>query len=383
MNDEPRQRAARSIARSPEAYPVRVLVVDDSAFMRKAISLMLASDPTIEVVGTARDGQDAIEKVKQLTPDVVTLDIEMPEMDGLTALKKLKADLGEKMPAILMCSTLTSAGSHAALRAMEYGASDFICKDPQSFGVGAERAKVDLLAKVKAVGERVQRQRMPWKAPRSAAPLPATPLGPGAGLDLSSRRMDLVVIGSSTGGPPVLETILKELPPDFPCPVVIAQHMPRAFTLSMSQRLDDLCTIAVHHGEHGMPVVPGVAYILPGGLHGRVLRRGKSLVLDISEEPKEALYRPSANELFRSAAEAVGAATVGVMLTGMGDDGLVGAKALHATGAPIVAQDAETCVVYGMPRAVTEAGLVSASLPPTAIGKVLGRLRSMADTKAA
>lgn len=365
---------------------MRVLVIDDSAFMRKAISQALASDPTIEVVGTACNGQDGLEKAKKLSPDVVTLDIEMPVMDGMAALVRIRAECPEPKPAVLMCSTLTSAGSHEALKALRLGAADVIAKDPQALGSGAEAARGELVAKVRAVGEPVARRRSAMGAPtpsptvvRAARPLPARADGAPTvqaprSIDLEGRAFELVVIGSSTGGPPVLETILTALPADFPCPVVVAQHMPFMFTKSMSERLDEMCAVTTVHAEDGMALRAGCVYMIPGGKHGRVKRAGARLAIEVGEEPKSALYRPSANELFASGAGACGPRCLGVMLTGMGDDGVVGARLLHAAGGPIIAQDAESCVVYGMPRAVVDSGLACAAMPPQGIAQVLARL---------
>lgn len=374
---------------------MRVLVVDDSAFMRKAISQALASDPSIEVVGTACNGQDGLDKAKKLAPDVVTLDIEMPVMDGMAALIRIRSECPEPKPAVLMCSTLTSAGSHEALKALRLGAADVIAKDPQALGTGAEAARGELLAKVKAVGEPVARRRatmgVPSAAPafiRAARPVPPRPDGAPAvqaprSIDLEGKSFDLVVIGSSTGGPPVLETILTALPADFPCPVIVAQHMPFMFTKSMSERLDEVCAVTTVHAEDGMVLRAGCVYLIPGGKHGRVKRAGARLTIEVGEEPKSALYRPSANELFASAAGACGPRCLGVMLTGMGDDGVVGARLLHAAGGPIVAQDAESCVVYGMPRAVVDSGLAAAAMPPAGIAQALARLSPTRSTGAA
>ncbi len=365
---------------------MRVLVVDDSAFMRKAISQALACDPGIEVVGTACNGQDALEKAKKLAPDVVTLDIEMPVMDGMAALVRIRAECPEPKPAVLMCSTLTSAGSHEALKALRLGAADVIAKDPQALGAGADSARGELIEKVKAVGEPVARRRAAAGAigpaptvARIARPAPAR-AEPGPtiqaprSIDLAGKTFDLVVIGSSTGGPPVLETILTALPADFPCPLVVAQHMPFMFTKSMSERLDEMSAVTAVHAEDGMALRAGCVYMIPGGKHGRVKRAGARLTIEVSDEPRSALYRPSANELFASGAGACGPRCLGVMLTGMGDDGVVGARLLHAAGGPIIAQDAESCVVYGMPRAVVDSGLASAALPPATIAQVLARL---------
>lgn len=363
---------------------MRVLIIDDSAFMRKALTTLIGSDPAFEIVGTARDGQEGIEKIHLLKPDLVTLDIEMPVMDGLTALPKI-ASLPEPRPLVLMCSTLTVEGSHAALRAMRLGAADIIAKDPQAIGAGSEAAKKELLTKLKALAETRQR-RMFLRSGTSAAAaaLAKAAIAPGGRsistkpLTLDRRALDLIVIGSSTGGPPVLEQVLSAIPADCPAPVVVAQHMPRLFTKSIAERLNDQCHVKVQHAESNADLEPGVAYITPGGLHARVHRSngpGKSKFrVEISESPLDALYKPSVHELFLSAARAAMGRGLGIMLTGMGDDGVNGAKAMHAAGATILAQSAETCVVYGMPRAVIEAGAATAILSPDDIVATLQSL---------
>lgn len=338
----------------PEEAPIRVLVVDDSALMRKMISQMIASDPGLRVVDTARNGADGVDKAKLLRPDVVTLDIEMPVMDGLAALRKIRAECPPPPPAVLMCSSLTSQGSHEALTALRLGAADVIAKEPDAIS-GPAGMREELVAKIRAIAGTSRRRLTAKPAPAGKAP---PPLSPGT---------RLIVIGSSTGGPPVLEHILTRLPADLPVPVVVAQHMPPLFTRSLAQRLDSLCAMTVVHGEDRQPLHAGTVYILPGGQHGRVLKAGSGLRLEVNFEPAAALYKPSVNELFRSAGEAVGDRAAGVMLTGMGDDGAVGAEALHAAGGLIVAQSAETCVVYGMPKAVAERGLAAASCIPEAI----------------
>jgi two-component system chemotaxis response regulator CheB len=350
---------------------LQVLVVDDSAFMRKAITLMIESDPAFKVVDVARNGEEALTKMQSLQPDLVTLDIEMPIMDGMSVLRKVKERADPNGPAILVCSTLTTQGSHDALMAMRLGAADFITKDPGAIGAADSEIRKDLMHKLKAIGEsrsrRVASQRA-TRATKPAVPLPPLPA-------LSHRPVSVVVIGSSTGGPPVLEEVLRALPKSFPAPVVVAQHMPMVFTASLAERLSHLCQVSVKHGEHGQKLQPGVASVIPGGQHGRVVRGllGE-LRLEVSQRPLEAVYKPSVTELFASAARVVGGAAVGVMLTGMGDDGAAGSKELHDAGAPILAQNAETCVVYGMPRAVVERGLATPATPEQ-IGQALRCIR--------
>lgn len=355
--------------------PVRVLVVDDSAVMRRAISAILGAHASLEVVDTARDGQDALEKIAKLRPDVVTLDIEMPVMDGLAVLERLRA-LPTPRPAVLVCSTLTAQGSQMALKAMALGAVDFIEKNPDALGSGGATARLELASKVLAVAPRARAQAI-----KAAPPIRATP-----GFSLASKIFDVVVIGSSTGGPPVLEALCPAFPASLRCPVVVAQHMPALFTRSMSERLASICKLRVVHAEHDCIMEPGALYITVGGKHSRVHRQPATsrLRLEVSDQPAAALYKPSVNELFHSAAMFRDRA-LGIMLTGMGDDGAAGAKAMHAAGATIIAQSGETCAVYGMPRAVVDAKAASASLAPSDMARLvaefgpqIGRIASAA-----
>jgi two-component system chemotaxis response regulator CheB len=338
--------------------------------MRTALTRLLSSDPQIQVLGTARDGQDGLDKVHQLRPDVVTLDIEMPVLDGISVLKKLPghcASVKMPTPAVLMCSSLTKEGSHEALLAMRLGAADVIAKAGSQFSLHMDAMRDELVAKVKAIGQTHASRHF------AAAPAPA-PIKAGTITRFRPRQFDLVCIGSSTGGPPVLETILTGLPADLPCPIVISQHMPPIFTKSLAERLDHESALTVAHGEPGMRLIPGTAYIAPGGLHTRVQRSGTGLVLEISEEPRAAIYRPSVNELFASAAAVLGSKACGVVCTGMGDDGMIGAKAIKARGGTMVTQAGSTCVVYGMPKAVDTAGASDTSLAPDQIAKLIATL---------
>lgn len=373
---------------------LKVLVVDDSAFMRRAIANMLKEDPGIEVVGTARDGKDAVAKVAELRPHVVTLDIEMPEMDGLEALRRIRELPLTPIPAVLMCSSLTTSGSREALKALTLGAADVIAKDASNYSANMDAMRDELISKVKAIGRRVLR----FGGCRSATLGKSSPTSPaiagrtsasaggiaGSGEQqvfnttppvLDPAQFDVIVIGSSTGGPPALEKVLVTIAPQMPAPIIIAQHMPPVFTQSMSGRLHDQCAIHVMHGEHGMPLYPGTATVIPGGQHGRVrMQRGGKLFLDVGPEPTSAIYKPSVNELFSSAAATCGARTLGIMLTGMGEDGKTGAAAIKKAGGIIVAQDEATSVVWGMPRAVAIDGTAVAVLPIDRIAMLLNTL---------
>jgi two-component system chemotaxis response regulator CheB len=349
--------------------PIRVLVVDDSAVMRRGIATLLGGDASIQVVDSARNGEDALAKIAQHKPDVVTLDVEMPVMDGLTALAKIR-ELPEPRPAVIVCSTLTVAGSKTALQALRLGAADVLAKEPDAIGAGGDNIRRDLIARVKAVAPRVRAQAI-----RDAMVRPAGGATPPRELAWGSRSADLVVIGSSTGGPPILEQLLAGVRPNFPAPIVIAQHMPAMFTKSMSDRLREICAIRVEHAEEDALLQPGTAYVTVGGRHARVHKVSSAgrYRLEVSPKPAEALYKPSVNELFQSASVAR-ERVLGIMLTGMGDDGCAGARAMHAQGATLVAQAPETCAVYGMPRSLVEAGLAHAILTPPQLGALLSQL---------
>lgn len=327
---------------------IRVVVVDDSAFMRKAIGTMLENDPEITVVGTAKNGQEGLELVRRLDPDVVTLDIEMPIMDGLTTLRHIMMEMPRP---VLMISSLTVEGAEATLKALDAGAVDFIPKKLSRVSLEIINIEKDLCAKVKAVGKRPRAMR-PVR-PRSAPPAPA----PSWTTTPRSSLRTVVAVGVSTGGPPVVQSILSQLPADFPATILIAQHMPQAFTGPFAKRLDSLSPLDVSEAVDGAPLAPGKVYVAPGGSHLRVRREGMRYVTEVSAEPKDSLYKPSANELIGSVADLLGSRAVGLMLTGMGSDGLEGSRKLKNSGGRILAQSDATCVVYGMPKAVVDAGL--------------------------
>ena len=343
---------------------IKVVVVDDSAFMRKALSTMLSKDPDIEVVATARDGEEGLEMIRRHQPDVVTMDIEMPRMDGLTALRHVMMEMPRP---VLMVSSLTTEGAEATLKAMELGAVDFIPKQLSKVSLDIVKIEDDLRAKVKLIARRRMshlarsplasrgRGPSPAGAPQAAAPAerPARPaVRPGG-----SQLRDLVAIGVSTGGPPAVQKVLSILPKDFPAGILIAQHMPAAFTGPFAKRLDSVCQITVKEAEDGERLQHGVAYVAPGGKHLRIDQKVSRIDIRVVEEPREALYKPSATVLFDSVAAGVGRRGLGVVLTGMGSDGLDGMKTLKAKGGRALAQSDSTCVVYGMPKAIVDAGL--------------------------
>jgi two-component system chemotaxis response regulator CheB len=350
---------------------MRVLIVDDSAFMRRAISQMLSTDPEIQVVGIARNGKEGVEMAQSLQPDVITMDIEMPVMDGLTALQRVMRQCPTQ---VLMLSSLTTEGSHAALRAMSLGAADVLAKDTSQVSLSITNIQADLIARVRALGlARLNRLARIATAPPAAPSAEIPQFRPG--------QFDVICIGSSTGGPPVLETILTAQPASLTAPIVVAQHMPALFTASMAQRLGELCRLRVVEAADHMPLERRSIYISPGGKHTHLHRLGLARwELLVNGEPQSAPYRPSVDALFSSAAEAMKSRVLAVILTGMGNDGFEGARLLHAQGAVLLAQTEETCVVYGMPKGITEQAWVAASLPPVKIAQCL---RSVADARPA
>ena len=357
--------------------------------MRRALSAIIQSDASLELVGTAFNGRNALEKVRSLEPDVVTLDIEMPELDGIGTLRELMKT-HEHPPAVLMCSSLTTEGSRIALEALQHGAADVIAKPTTATGLHESPDAKQMLAKIRGLADhrgrftRLARTRSANAAntPNHAAPSQAD--ARAAMHKLASRGTSApacVVIGSSTGGPPALENLLKQLPTTIPFPIVIAQHMPPMFTQSLAARLDAHTAVSVVHAETGMPLVPGTAYVAQGGRHLRVARVGSGRTrLEITTEPAEALYKPSVNVLFESAAKVFGNRTVGIMLTGMGDDGLAGSRILVERGGTLLGQDEASSVVYGMPGAVQKAGIVAAQSDPAGLGKALANLVADPET---
>ncbi len=339
---------------------IRVLIVDDSAFMRKALSIMLEGDPEIKVVGTARDGLEAIEKVHELKPDIVTLDVEMPRMDGLTALRRI---MREHPVPVIMVSSLTQEGAQATIEALEAGAVDFIPKQHSYVSIEISRIRAELLEKIKTIA----RTRPLLTRRRSAAP------GAEALPTLRFHEARAIAIGVSTGGPRALQQVIPTLPADLPVPVLIVQHMPPHFTRSLAERLDSLSPMTVIEAEEGMLLEAGRVFLAPGGRHLVLERRnGHVPVIRTPVEPAT-LHRPSVDVMFRSVCQLFGGKVLAVVMTGMGRDGLEGARLIKQHGGKVITQDEATCVVYGMPRAVAEAGLSDAVLPLEQIGPMLAR----------
>ncbi|NPB09044.1 MAG: chemotaxis response regulator protein-glutamate methylesterase [Thermodesulfobacteria bacterium] len=342
---------------------IRVLVVDDSPVFRKLLSEVLRSDREIEVVGTASNGKEALEKIPRLKPDVVTLDIEMPVMDGLTALEKIHRLYPQVR--VIMFSSLTQKGAKETIKALSLGAFDFVTKpSSQSLTESFKRIREELLPKIKSA---VPRPRPPIRKPRTPSRPQPTRLFPTA-------RREVVAIGVSTGGPKALAEVIPRLPGNFPVPILIVQHMPPIFTAQLAARLDQLSALRVIEANQGVPVTPGKVFIAPGDKHMEVRITNGTKVIHLHKGPPENSCRPAVDVLFRSVAKVYGARSVGVIMTGMGHDGLAGAKQMKEAGALIIAQDEATSVVYGMPRAVVEAGIADYVLPLGEIANFLQKL---------
>ena len=335
---------------------VKVLIVDDSAFMRNALTSMLASDPEISIVGTARDGLEAIEKIASLRPDVVTMDVEMPRMDGITALKHIM----EKAPVpVIMVSSLTNEGAKVTLDALDLGAVDFIPKNLSELSVNIVKIKEVLLDKIKQIARRGPIRRIVRPIDKAAIETKIRELRLTVPQRATGeRKTSVVAIGTSTGGPRALQEIITVLPKDFPVPIVIAQHMPPNFTGPFAERLNQLSKIEVKEAQEGDQLKPGLALLAPGRGHMKVVKkRTLESVVTISENREEFTYRPSVDALILSIAECYPGRALGVILTGMGNDGLKGLTELKRNGGRVFAQNEQTCVVYGMPKAVVDAGL--------------------------
>ena len=339
---------------------INVLVVDDSAFMRKAISMMLESDPQIKVVGMAHDGIEAIEKVTSLKPDLVTLDIEMPRMDGITALSRI---MKENPTPVIMVSSITSDGADATLKALDLGAIDFIPKQLSYVSLDVVKIKQTLIDKVKHINSRrrtlmaqyalgIRRKSLGESGGQTTYRI--TPL---TKKKLVRREIKIVAIGTSTGGPPALQKVISNLPKDLPSGVLVVQHMPPTFTKSLANRLDSLSAIKVKEAEHGEPIVAGCVYIAPGDRHLKVRKWGANADIKLDNNPPDMPHKPSVDVLMDSVAETYGDTSLGVILTGMGSDGTNGLTHMKEKGAKVIAQNEQTSVVYGMPRSVVEKGI--------------------------
>lgn len=344
---------------------IRVLIVDDSALMRQLLTQILAADPEITVVAAVADPLAAVERLKREPIDVVTLDVEMPRMDGLTFLEKLMR--AWPVP-VLMVSSLTERGCATTLRALELGAVDFVTKPKLDLVAGVGHIGDEIVGKVRAAARAQVRRR------ESSATAPVTVLPNTQALINSTHKV--IAIGASTGGTEALREVLQVLPADSPG-IVVVQHMPESFTRSFAERLDSLCQIRVKEAEDGDRILPGHALIARGNRHMEVRRSGAIYSVRLIDSPPVNRHRPSVDVLFDSCARYLGANAVGVILTGMGNDGARGLKAMHEAGAVTLAQDEASCVVFGMPREAIAAGGVDEILP---LGRIApGMLRAVAE----
>ncbi|MGY1640437.1 chemotaxis response regulator protein-glutamate methylesterase [Geodermatophilus sp. SYSU D00703] len=352
---------------------IRVMVVDDSVVVRKIVTDVLSQDPAIEVVGTAVNGRIAVGKLAQLEPDLVTMDIEMPEMNGIEAVRAVRTGRGgaghSRVP-IIMFSTLTERGAAATLDALSAGANDYVTKPANVGSVAAsmESVREQLIPKIKAL---TGRPVTPGPA-RAAAPAPvrAAPPAPRQG---AVKQPAVLVVGSSTGGPEALAKLMPQLPSALPVPVLLVQHMPPVFTRQFAQRLDRLCALRVVEAVDGTPLAPGTVHLAPGDHHLTVRNTGRGLVTALSQGPAENFCRPAVDPLFRSAVDAFDGAVLGLVLTGMGSDGRLGAGRIREAGGSVVVQDQATSVVWGMPGAVASAGFADEVLPLDRIADAITR----------
>lgn len=349
---------------------IRVLIVDDSAVVRQTLSQLLGSDPEIEVMSTAGDPFVAAERMRDEIPDVITLDIEMPRMDGLTFLKKLMSQ--HPIP-VVICSSLAEEGAQSALKAMEYGAVDIITKPRLGTKQFLEESRTEICEVVKAAAQSRPRKLTPSHTVEPK--LTADAILPAASRAMVETTEKVVVVGASTGGTEALRVLLEAFPADTPG-IVIVQHMPELFTRAFAQRLDGLCAITVKEAENNDTVIRGRALIAPGNHHLLLKRSGARYLVEIKDGPLVCRHRPSVDVLFRSAARYAGRNVVGAILTGMGDDGARGMLEMKQAGAMTIAEDESTCVVFGMPKEAIKMGGVDKVLPLQGIaGAILQHAR--------
>lgn len=345
---------------------IRVLVVDDSLVIRRALRECFRADPEIEVVGVAHTGLSALEQIDALKPDLITLDIEMPEMDGLETLRTLRTQ-GSNIP-IIMFSKYTSHGATATLEALELGASDVVAKPEAHGGKGAscDFAKRQLASRIRALGRKSKKKQKECPRPdiqrQPLAPLPPYRV---------THPVDAVGIAISTGGPGALIEVVATLSPSLPVPIFLTQHMPPLFTKYLAERLTAKGALPAHEATEGMTVRPGNIYIAPGDFHLELARSGSDVVIHLSQTPPENSCRPSADVMFRSMATVYGSQVLALVMTGMGQDGRRGCEVIKAQGGTVVVQDEATSLVWGMPKAVAAAGLHNAMVPLSEVARLI------------
>lgn len=354
---------------------VKVLVVDDSGFFRRRVKEMLQTDARIEIVGDAANGKEAIQKTQELKPDVITMDIEMPVMDGITAVRQIMAI--QPTP-IMMFSSLTHQGAQSTFDALDAGAVDYLPKNFDELSNKREEVAKILCSQIWAIGSQkaslvkktaaIPAKPHVIKQPAAAPPKPVAAVARPASRTSGPGKYKLLAIGASTGGPVALQEVLTKLPGNFPLPIILVQHMPASFTEAFAKRLNQLSKIEIREAKDGDILKPGLALLAPGGMQMSVEGREGNLRIHIHESEPGQNYKPCVDTTFSSIAKVMPANTLAVILTGMGADGREGAKLLNRGGSTIWAQDEKTCVIYGMPMAVAEAGVADKVLPLQAIG---------------
>lgn len=352
------------IQESETRAAISVLVVDDSAFMRNALSRMISSDPDLRVVGTAGDGIEALTRITELDPDVVTLDVEMPGINGLETLRRIMAQAPRP---VIMVSSSTVAEAEITFSALGAGAFDYVPKQLSSASLEVVHIRPDLIAKIKAAAQSSERyhrvNQFQRKPPRTAASFETQP---------AAAIPAIVAIGTSTGGPQALQQILPLLPADLSVPVLVVQHMPAGFTATFAQRLNSLCSLTVREATHFESICPGIVYLAPAGIHMKVQRVSQSHVaICLTPQPDDHMHIPSIDMLMESIASEFRSQGMGIILTGMGSDGTLGMAAIYRQGGFTVGQDEASCMVYSMPRACAEAGVLRRIVPLSQIPETI------------
>lgn len=348
-------------------FMIRLLVVDDSVFMRKLLSDLFASEADFTVIDTARNGKEAVDKVKKLKPDLVTMDVEMPIMDGIKALELI---MKECPTPVVMISSLTQAGAAATLQALELGAVDFVAKTAGPIS-SVSGIKSEILSKCRAAVRANVIQLTKARATSTVSLLQKTYPTPAG---LQDER--IVAIGTSTGGPRALQEVITKLPGNIPCGVLIVQHMPPGFTKSLADRLNSLSSVTVKEAEHNDVIRPGLVLIAPGDYHMLIEREGGKAVVKLNQNPSIGGHRPAVDPMMESVARVFGSKAIGVILTGMGHDGAKGIQAIKKQNGQTIAEDQSTAVVYGMPKSAIEMGVVDKTAPITGIAAEILRALS-------
>ncbi len=351
-------------------------MVDDAVVVRKIVTDALATDPEIEIAGVAANGQIALAKIPQINPDLVTLDIEMPELDGLETLQEIRK-IYPNLP-VIMFSTLTDRGGAKTLEALSLGATDYVTKPANvgSVSIAQQRIREELIPKVKLFGSEKAGLQLPSTAipPAPDSPQRTVTPPPRKRPPTPLKRIDIVAIGVSTGGPNALAELFPVFPADVPVPIVVVQHMPPFFTKLLAERLSVKSALPIEEGVAGVPLQPGKAWVAPGGLHMLLQKNGTQMSIQTNQDPPQNSCRPAVDVLFRSVADLYGPHCLGVILTGMGQDGLIGSEYIKDAGGRILVQDESSSVVWGMPGFVTKAGLADQIVPLNQMGKEILKL---------